>query len=299
MPKYLKPLLLTFLILIYFGNTSKACSCSPQTGFCELVNDDTTLLVLGTVVETVLVEVPVNYIDTTNLNGSNPRYWTGVVMEVNDVIRGSIQPDTITVWSGSEAWHDQCNVPLYHPIGDTILIAFLPDTFSVDSVEAYADYRHYSSICNTSSLKLIGDTLRSIGGGYIYGTWDYWWFQSTHPYVQYHSTHAAYSDFKSRIQNNQPCLNYVSIEDIPESKVSVYPNPTKDFLKLELERPFSEELKIDIFSLDGSKVRSVNMLPGQIQIQVNLQGLTNGLYIYTVKSGKSWLHSGKVELTTK
>lgn len=71
-----------------------------------------------------------------------------------------------------------------------------------------------------------------------------------------------------------------------ESTLTHYPNPVKDQLNLELDRAAGEDLSINILTIDGRPVRSLQLkADGQI-IEINdLSSLPRGMYIVSCASG--------------
>ncbi len=71
-----------------------------------------------------------------------------------------------------------------------------------------------------------------------------------------------------------------------ESTLTHYPNPVKHQLNLELDRAAGEDLSINILTMDGRSVRSLQLkADGQI-IEINdLSSLPRGMYIVSCASG--------------
>jgi hypothetical protein len=68
--------------------------------------------------------------------------------------------------------------------------------------------------------------------------------------------------------------------EIPDSKISVYPNPTKDFLNIQTASNTAFD-KVIVTDLSGSTVLQQN----QNTTQVNVQNLAKGMYLLQVISG--------------
>lgn len=79
-------------------------------------------------------------------------------------------------------------------------------------------------------------------------------------------------------------INYTSlgVDDILSEannyNISLYPNPTNSILNLKFESSTSSNLKVDIISLDGKKVKSTN-LSNYENKQVDISNLSQGVYI--------------------
>lgn len=86
---------------------------------------------------------------------------------------------------------------------------------------------------------------------------------------------------------------YVGIDD-PQQQAStatkslkVYPNPVNDKVNFTMLMSQNEKVKVDIYSLNGSLVKSIdmNLLRGEQAVSVTAGDLTNGTYILQVTSG--------------
>lgn len=80
-----------------------------------------------------------------------------------------------------------------------------------------------------------------------------------------------------------------SVNDIEFVKANVYPNPTSDYINIDMVTS-QENLKAEFYSLDGRLVLSQNKLSANI----NLQHLPKGAYILSLKNKK-----GQIVLTKK
>ncbi|MDG1728751.1 MAG: M64 family metallopeptidase [Algibacter sp.] len=94
-------------------------------------------------------------------------------------------------------------------------------------------------------------------------------------------------------------INYSSlgVDDI-ESKmnnfnISLYPNPTYSILNLKFESSTSSNLKVDIISLDGKKVKSAN-LSSYENTQVDIGNLSQGVYVTNFYSGNVLIASKRL-----
>lgn len=86
---------------------------------------------------------------------------------------------------------------------------------------------------------------------------------------------------------NEP-LNIASHNNKPIKKLNLYPNPVSNIATLEFELEFSELTSIVIYNISGREVRRVIhnefRLLGKNSIEFNVNGLSSGTYICTVKS---------------
>jgi hypothetical protein len=72
-----------------------------------------------------------------------------------------------------------------------------------------------------------------------------------------------------------------------KSAISVYPNPTTDVLNLTYELANSSDVMVNIVSLEGKLIKSVNMgskYIGKHRTNINVQELPKGLYVLQVKT---------------
>lgn len=80
-----------------------------------------------------------------------------------------------------------------------------------------------------------------------------------------------------------------SNQDLPSSKtLNVYPNPVQTDVNLSITLAQSEQVRVDIYSLKGTLVKSVEMgvlARGEQKISVSADGMVNGTYILKVTSG--------------
>ena len=79
-------------------------------------------------------------------------------------------------------------------------------------------------------------------------------------------------------------INYSSLgvddieSEINNFNISLYPNPTNSILNLKFESSTSSDLKVEIISLDGKKVKSTS-LSNYENAQVNISHLSQGIYL--------------------
>lgn len=82
-----------------------------------------------------------------------------------------------------------------------------------------------------------------------------------------------------------------NIESLPEgARLNIYPNPAKDRILIQMEgtyEPFERTLRIDLFSIQGKNVRSDIIKQGTISKEINVSGLTPGLYLLRISEGKN------------
>jgi hypothetical protein len=67
-----------------------------------------------------------------------------------------------------------------------------------------------------------------------------------------------------------------------ESFLKTYPNPATDILKVELINSISEDLNLQLFSLNGRLVQTEKIAANQLQTSLKLDQLTKGIYTLKV-----------------
>ena len=84
----------------------------------------------------------------------------------------------------------------------------------------------------------------------------------------------------------------VKSESLPHSIVSITPNPSKDFIKIEYELSNRTLLTVDIFDLRGSKVKHITkgeMSKGLHENSVDISDLVAGQYFITIRTSERHL----------
>lgn len=74
-------------------------------------------------------------------------------------------------------------------------------------------------------------------------------------------------------------------------KISLFPNPTSDYLYFKIESNLDSKLRADVISLDGKKVKSVKL---NLRNQINLKRLNSGVYFINIYSDNALIASNKV-----
>jgi hypothetical protein len=67
--------------------------------------------------------------------------------------------------------------------------------------------------------------------------------------------------------------------------ITVFPNPTSEFVNIRLETPLDEEAIIDLAGPDGHVILNDNILPGSLMMQINMLEYPGGTYILRIKNG--------------
>ena len=112
--------------------------------------------------------------------------------------------------------------------------------------------------------------------------------------------------YRIKLVNIGNTIKYSSIINIPvnttgKSKVSVFPNPVKDILQIQVSAKTSSKIKIDIFELSGKLVFSSSTTVQKGNNVITLDGLKNqprGIYLAQVNIGDD-IYREKILLTRK
>lgn len=76
-------------------------------------------------------------------------------------------------------------------------------------------------------------------------------------------------------------INTVSVPNIEDLVIKIYPNPANDNINLVLNKMLYID-NIDIYSIEGKKLSSIQNI-NQAQIAININGLESGLYFIAIK----------------
>ena len=90
-----------------------------------------------------------------------------------------------------------------------------------------------------------------------------------------------------------------SVSDIKTANdIVVYPNPATNYAKVRFSLAQKEEVSLTLINMIGQTIeisKSQTLFEGVNEININTQGLTNGLYIYRLKVGSDTI-SGKLNI---
>jgi IgA Peptidase M64/Secretion system C-terminal sorting domain len=81
--------------------------------------------------------------------------------------------------------------------------------------------------------------------------------------------------------------------EVNDFNISLYPNPSNDFITIKSENTLNADLKIDLISLDGKKIKTLNMSNHQLQ-QIDISYLSQGIYIANFYANNVLIASKKV-----
>jgi len=85
------------------------------------------------------------------------------------------------------------------------------------------------------------------------------------------------------------------IGDVQGQSINVYPNPTSDFVHMDLQgTDHSGEGTIMIFNALGTRIEQLSLIPGKDQYTVDLSGSTPGLYFIQVVDNEKVVAKGKI-----
>ena len=79
-----------------------------------------------------------------------------------------------------------------------------------------------------------------------------------------------------------------------EEKVVLYPNPVRDELTISFTDVFTSDAILILYNSLGQKVRSFSISKGQRNYTLSLSHEQQGIYFYTVESGREIFNSGKL-----
>ena len=68
------------------------------------------------------------------------------------------------------------------------------------------------------------------------------------------------------------------------SRISIYPNPAREELHINLSLPFNEETTLQLFDTKGYLVKSIQLSPNEINYRLPLNDITSGLYLIKIQS---------------
>jgi hypothetical protein len=77
--------------------------------------------------------------------------------------------------------------------------------------------------------------------------------------------------------------------DISKEKVVIYPNPNKGNVTVRWNNYYDRRLILTIFNLQGTPVKTVQIEPEIIEIQVDLNDIKDGMYLFELKDIKNGL----------
>lgn len=84
----------------------------------------------------------------------------------------------------------------------------------------------------------------------------------------------------SYLQGNTPC-DYITSTQVIHLQDAIYisPNPFADYIKINFLQPNVKELEVVIYSVEGSIIKHLNVVPNTGQLEIPLAELPAGYYI--------------------
>jgi len=77
------------------------------------------------------------------------------------------------------------------------------------------------------------------------------------------------------------------------STMKIYPNPAKESVNILFDRPVNEAVNIRIMNTNGMEVYSSRVIPAEKKIQLDVSGLSSGMYIVSIQT-KDFINKEKV-----
>lgn len=78
-----------------------------------------------------------------------------------------------------------------------------------------------------------------------------------------------------------------SVTENIENEFAIYPNPANDNLNMQLTEALDHKATIRIFNLNGSELINQQLDQGETKVNMNVSGLTDGLYIMSLETSKN------------
>ncbi len=85
---------------------------------------------------------------------------------------------------------------------------------------------------------------------------------------------------------NQECESLATNQTIIQDGIRVFPNPTDNSATIKFNFNLEKDASLELFSIDGSLVRSFKLSDNQTEIEINSSELPNANYLLTYKSEK-------------
>lgn len=93
----------------------------------------------------------------------------------------------------------------------------------------------------------------------------------------------------STLSNRPVSIDENEVDFARREDLNIFPNPTRGKSSIAFELNATSEIKVDVRDLSGRLVRSINygkMGSGEHTIEVNLSGLSNGIYMVSMNNGR-------------
>lgn len=187
-------------------------------------------------------------------------YYHGAHFQIIEVIAGSFEEDTITVWGPGST----CRVSFEeYNVGDTLILLPMPLLYVSPSqiLEQVGDF--FAHLCFMSVLPIHNDT--------VWG-----------PVAQPNVLNLPYQAFKDYVAD---CYPYTTAADLfapPNGDlIRLLPNPATTQLTLYCSLPVDSPICANIYDMSGKLVQSI-VLPPAFSHSFSVADLTSGVYICEV-----------------
>ncbi len=185
-----------------------------------------------------------------------------------------------------EDWNGQY-VDSFSTVIDTCLPSFNVDTFYLDNIVFNSDTTEFTITWNfivNGDTFQIEETYQYIEPGY------YWLSLGFNCSGNFNKAVTSYG----RSVYIYPTVT--SIENAQISSITIYPQPAKENINLNLFSNISGNVSVNIYALDGRLISSSpqTLVAGNNLLKLNISTLTNGAYIISIEKANNKLWTGKL-----
>lgn len=98
----------------------------------------------------------------------------------------------------------------------------------------------------------------------------------------------AFGETQAQLEKElKNCINgFISVDSEFEKKVSLYPNPAKNTLKVELEELSDNFINYSIYSIEGKLLENIENVAIENSFEVDISNLKTGIYALKIQNGK-------------
>ena len=87
-------------------------------------------------------------------------------------------------------------------------------------------------------------------------------------------------------------INTVSVKELNQKLISIYPNPANNYLNINFPNSFSDPFDVNIYDLNGKLVFNQQLF--NLKNTINLNDLKSGFYTYNITNKTSILKEDKL-----
>jgi len=87
-------------------------------------------------------------------------------------------------------------------------------------------------------------------------------------------------------------INTVSVKELNQTLISIYPNPANNYLNINFPNSFSDPFDVNIYDLNGKLVFNQQLF--NLKNTINLNDLKSGFYTYNITNKTSILKEDKL-----